>query len=435
MPPRYFSGNRAPVAAPANPLDTPIKRARHFPTASRNATWIAIAGTRGGISLGYRARADRPGSWSARLIFHGVRRETLLGVADDPGSKPSALSYVAAVQAAIVWGDGAKSAIERSRESAGDDPDLTLRDALAAYCAARIRRGGDNGKNAKSQLTRYVFSDTRFADTRLAQLAPASIGAWRRALLPMKPSSLNRLLNDLRAGITAAMPAQILPPAMRAALRAEQGATEAREIHVLSLVNVRLLLQAADQIDANFGQLVWLLAATGARFSQIARLRVSDVQLVPGRNRLMIPASAKGRVSKSGASIPVPIGDDTAERLRPLLHGRMGHEILLLRRPGVPWVQANKMLEPWRLALAAAGLPSGLVPYVLRHSSIVRMLNQSVPTRFVAAAHDTSIKMLEQHYAKFITTEVEDRIRGALVSFESAEIVRLPTRPASGEPA
>ena len=185
-------------------------------------------------------------------------------------------------------------------------------------------------------MTRYVLSDTRFADTKLTQLTPASILAWRRALLHMKPSSLNRLLNDLRAGITAAMPAQTLPPALRAALRAEQGATEAREIQVLGLADLRRLLQAAEQLDANFGQLVLLLAVTGARFSQIVRLRVSDVQLVPGRNRLMVPASAKGRIVKAGTPIPVPISDDIAAQLRPLTYGRMGHETLLSRRPSVP---------------------------------------------------------------------------------------------------
>jgi integrase len=363
------------------------------------------------------------------LIFHGVRRETILGVADDPGCKPGALSYAAAVQAAIVWGEGEKSAIESGRVNGGDGPDLTLRDALAAYCVARIRRGGWNGRIAEWRLARHVLSDTRLADTRLTQLTPASIGAWRRALRPMKPSSLNRLLADLRAGITTAMPAQILPPTLRAALRAEQGVTEAREIQVLNSADLRRLLQTADQLDANFGHLVRLLAVSGARFSQVAKLRVSDLQLVPGRNRLMVPASAKGRISKAGAPIAVPIGDDTTERLRPLTRGRMGHEILLSRRPGVPWVHANEMRDQWPAALAAAGLPTDLVPYSLRHTSVVRMLSQGVPTRFVAAVHDTSVKMLEQHYARFVTSEVEDSVRAALVSFESAEIVTLPVRP------
>jgi integrase len=313
------------------------------------------------------------------------------------------------------------------------DQNPTLRDGLAVYCAARIRRGGENGRIAEWRLARYVLSNARLADTPLAQLTPTSIGAWRRALPPMKPSSLNRLLADFRAGITTAMPAQTLPPALRAALRAEPGASEAREIQVVNPADLRRLLQTADQLDPGFGRLVRLLAVTGARFSQLARLRVNDLQLIPGRSRLMVPASAKGRVSKSGAPIAVPISDDVAAQLRPLTYGRMGHEVLLSRRPGVPWVHANEMRDRWHAALAAAGLPAGLVPYALRHSSIVRSLSAGVPIRFVAMTHDTSIKMLEQHYARFVTGEVEDRVRAALVSFETAEIVKLPA--AGGESA
>jgi len=44
--------------------------------------------------------------------------------------------------------------------------------------------------------------------------------------------------------------------------------------------------------------------------------------------------------------------------------------------------------------------------------------------------------MLEAHYAKFITNEVEDRVRAAAISFESALVVTLPVRPhMGGEPA
>ena len=82
----------------------------------------------------------------------------------------------------LVWGEAEKAAIESGREESAPGPDPTFRDALTAYCAARIRRGGENGRNAEWRLSRYVFSDTRLADTTLAKLTPASLGAWRRAL-------------------------------------------------------------------------------------------------------------------------------------------------------------------------------------------------------------------------------------------------------------
>jgi hypothetical protein len=307
MPKKYIASTRQREAAPENLLDTPAKRARHFTTISRNATWVSIAGSRGGISLGYRPRTGQPGSWSVRLIWHDLRKETLLGTADDAGCGPDALSYVEAVRAALAWSEAEKVDL---RVGAPPDRSLTLRAALAAYCAVRMRRDERNGTNARTRLDRYVISDPRLADTPLRKLTAASLDAWRRALPPMRPSSLNRLLNDLRAALTATMPAQVLPPALRAALRAQPGATEAREIQVIPEADLGRLLQAAITVDQPFGHLVRLLIVTGARFSQIARLRVNDVQLVPGRSRVLVPASAKGRASKAGAPIAVPISDE-----------------------------------------------------------------------------------------------------------------------------
>jgi integrase len=68
-----------------------------------------------------------------------------------------------------------------------------------------------------------------------------------------------------------------------------------------------------------------VLAATGARFSQVIRMTVADVQ----ESRLMIPTSAKGRGSKSVARYAVPVGDDVIAALKPATGGRMGHEPLL----------------------------------------------------------------------------------------------------------
>jgi integrase len=336
------------------------------------------------------------------------------------------------MHAALGWGEAQRADIHAGAVIETEQSP-TVRQVLVDYCAARIRRGGENGRNAQYRLTRYVLSDPQLADTPLNKLSASRLVAWRQALPQMKPSGINRLLNDLRAGITTGMPAQILPPVLRAALRAEPGATEAREIQTLPEADLSRLLQAAITIDEPFGHLIRLLIVTGARFSQIVRLRVNDVQLAPGRSRILVPASNKGRVTKPKPPIPVPVSDETADELRPIVHGRRGHEVLLLRGTGKPWRVAVRMLYFWHQALELAQLRGDLIPYALRHSSIVRMLNDGVPTRFVAAVHDTSIKMLEAHYAKFITNEVEDRIRATVRSFEGAKVFPFPTGTAADE--
>lgn len=66
-----------------------------------------------------------------------------------------------------------------------------------------------------------------------------------------------------------------------------------------------------------------------------------------------------------------------------------------------------------------AGLPEA-VPYCFRHSSIVRMLRQNVNVRLVVALHDTSVAMIEKHYAAYIVDALEDIARSAIVPLVQA---------------
>ena len=93
--------------------------------------------------------------------------------------------------------------------------------------------------------------------------------------------------------------------------------------------DVRRLVEGAAAHDADFGALVMLLAATGARLDQVARVTVADFQ--PEARRVMVPASRKGRGRKQVTHAAVPLPDDAVARLRPFAAGRPGHEPLLMR--------------------------------------------------------------------------------------------------------
>ncbi|MGY3410908.1 DNA-binding NarL/FixJ family response regulator [Bradyrhizobium sp. GM5.1] len=54
--------------------------------------------------------------------------------------------------------------------------------------------------------------------------------------------------------------------------------------------------------------------------------------------------------------------------------------------------------------------------YALRQSSIVRGLRKGFLIQQVAKLHNTSVKMIGQHYAKNIATALEDLARAAVVS-------------------
>jgi hypothetical protein len=72
-----------------------------------------------------------------------------------------------------------------------------------------------------------------------------------------------------------------------------------------------------------------------------------------------------------------------------------------------------------RQNLLVRGMPSAssreVIPYALRHSSIVRGLRNRLPIQHVAKLHNTSVKMIERHYAKYISTALEDLARAAVV--------------------
>jgi integrase len=204
----------------------------------------------------------------------------------------------------------------------------------------------------------------------------------------------------------------------------------ARDNQILTNVQVAALLRAAREIDDERGfegdlyRIIVCLAATGARFAQARRMRVSDAQRK--ELRLMMPGSYKGR-GGNGGSVPVPVGEDVIEVLLPgildrpkeaPLFERWSHEqksgsILWRKSKRGPWKTAE-LARPWHAIRERAGLPEA-IPYALRHSSIVRGLRNRLPIQRVAKLHNTSVKMIERHYAKYISTALEDLARAAVV--------------------
>ena len=403
-------------------LDSAPKRARLTP--SKNPYWQSVGGSRSGEWLGYRRAAGGFGTWIAKVIIGKRKVEARLAQADDAGHGAGELAYPAAVAAALAWAKDKRAEIVSNRSGEVVEAVSTVENVIAAYVAGREKRAPSGGRDARWRLTKHVLKDAKLAPLELPQVKATDLAAWRRRLpTEMRPATLNRLLNDVRAALATAYPGGVLPLELRSRLKAEADATEAREVTTLPAPVITRLIDASLGVDEHFGMLVLVLAATGARLSQISRLTVGDVQLAAGR--IMVPSSAKGRASKARKPTAVPVGADILARLAPLVGVRPANAPLLLQKSGQPWTFAAQMSRPWRAACVAAGLPRGTVPYDLRHSSIVRALAAGVAIRFVAMTHDTSVAMIERHYSRFITSEVEAAARGAIVPLAPAAVVQL----------
>ncbi|ATY31091.1 tyrosine-type recombinase/integrase [Sphingomonas psychrotolerans] len=392
-----------------------------------------------GAHVGY-FRGRVKGSWSAR--YHcPIRAEyvrAIIGEADDHREADgiTILNYKQAVEKALRW-------IEMQSRGGGpateSSPDMTIAEAVTAYIAVRdarrsSRAGREVKSDASSNLTKFVLEDRRLPAMKLSVLSEADLRAWQLRIKRRKPSSIQRVVNDFKAALNAAfvehrkvLPAD-LPTVIKFGLKVDAPevlTAAARDNQILTDDEVRAVVTAAMAIDEDFGRLVVLLAATGARFSQIARMTVGDVQA--GQGRLMVPQSFKGR-KRVLAHIRTPVGADTLAVLAPAVEGRPLSAPLLEhwrhRQVGPmqwervdrgPWASSSAMLRPFQRAVEEAGLPLSTIPYALRHSSIVRGLRAGLPIRLVAALHDTSVAMIERHYSRYITEGLDELVARAVV--------------------
>ena len=383
------------------------------------------------VHLGYR-KGVRSGKWLVRwYLGDGSYRHEPLGVADDTLTEGT-LSYEAASQKAR-----AHVLAVRAREAReARQPPETVRGAVTSYITMRDERTRIAHPNSRrrsdgaSRLTRYVLQD-ELADVTLPDLTEDMLVKWKTRLAPhCTPGSRVRTMNDLKAALNLAHRSlrKRLPPdfaetvkwglACDKTIPAVQ--TRARENQILTDDTVRDIVAAAAEFDedGDVGRMVLVLAATGARFSQLQRVTVGDVQIE--RRRIFIPVSRKGQ-GKSEDHYPVQVGPDVLDALRPVLVARKPEEPLLCRwrmkqtkelkwerdYRGA-WTSAAEMTRQWRAICTSLEL-DGIVPYALRHSSIVRAIRSGLPIRHVAAMHDTSVSMIERHYARYISSTVSRR--------------------------
>jgi len=420
-------GTRARLKARSNPYWRMICEGQHlgYYKGARGSTWI----------VRYRSEA------TARC---GIK--VSLGATDDiaQANGETILSWRQALDKAMRWLElqekgGAETAI---------NPDITVAEAVESYIAMRdARRATQAGRAVRSdasyKLGTHVIEDGKLSSIPLAKLTEADLKAWQLRV-KRRRTSIQRVINELKAALNRAwtehrrsLPTD-LPVVIKhgLAIEAEAQQAKARDNQVVSDDQIRRIVAAALALDEDFGRLVLLLAATGARFAQLRRLTVGDVQAEQGR--VMVPESFKGK-RRATAYIRVQVGADTLSALAPAIEGRPLSAPLLERWRYVqvktgerrnacqvwerdtrgPWMTASEMTRFWNRACEDAGVGASIIPYALRHSSIVRGLRMGLPIRLVAAIHDTSVAMIERHYSRWITEGLDELAARAVVPMVS----------------
>jgi integrase len=362
-----------------------------------------------GASIGYR-RCVGAGSWLVRRSDgKGGFWTKGFGIADDfedaDGERVLDFWQAQVRGRELVHGtaDEAHKPLTVGEALDGFEKDLVLRGGLPAQ-VGRVRR-----LLTPAQLARPV-----------ALLTARELLRWRDAESErgLKNSSVTRSSKTLKAALNYAARIDPAAAANRSAwvegLRSLPDSMAARPDAFLSDERIRDLVAACYRLSPRVGLFFEVLAVSGCRPSQASRLTVGDLEPA----RVLLPRSLKGKGKKTISRRPIPLPPALIARLQTEAAGRPAFDPLLRRPNGQAWLTGDQ--NKWiRRALAAAGLPSAIVPYSLRHSSIIRSLRRGTPVRVVADAHDTSVKMLEATYAKYIADHSEEAIRAAQIDLGS----------------
>ena len=124
--------------------------------------------------------------------------------------------------------------------------------------------------------------------------------------------------------------------------------------------------------------MVELLALTGLRASELARLQISDVHLAAKRSYLRV-RGGKARGLQEVDTVPVPW--DLVSILEKWTRGRPEDEFLVHRARGTP-IDRHEIWRVLKRAMRACGLREGLNVHSLRHFFISTVAHAHLVGRF-----------------------------------------------------
>jgi len=357
-------------------IDTSAKRLRL--KLRREPYWHQISK---GKFLGYR-RTSSGGSWIARMR------------GDDDKQKYHALGndleFDNALKATNEWMESI-SGVESHR--------YTLRNTVDDYVKhLEINNSKQSSHDVKLRLNKHIPS--RLLNTELSSLNTAQIKRLHNGMVKTdgdeeeerkSKDSANRVLSQLKAALNLAFrDGRIASDTEWSRVSAFKNVASSRKLF-LTDKQVNTLL---ENISGGFHRLVKAGVLTGARYGELARVKVKDFDPQDGTIEL---------TGKTGHRICY-LSDKAVKYFKDVCKDRLPEAHLLVKDDGTQWGKSHH-LRTMRGAIKKAKLPRECVFYSLRHYHISKALLSSMPMQVVAENTGTSVRMIEKHYGKFTRTD------------------------------
>ena len=386
-----------------------------------NPYWHSLAR---GRALGYR-KGGKGGSWVAKYRSDdGQRAQVLLGPADDAldADTSAVLTFAAAQAAARDW-------FARLDRNSGRRPDpYTVGKALDDYLANFTGKSLGKTRHTIDRHLRPEFGSIEVTDLTTERLTafvnriastPAVYRANKKGVRKTRPlgpdaartqkSNANRVFTPLRAALNRAFMMGRVPDDTAWRRVKPFAKVSAPRIRYFTSPEISRLVSTAPDW---FRPLVQAALLTGARWSELFRMQVRDVDFAAGV--ALFPET------KSGKPRHVYLTDEGVELFRGLCGRRSGDQLIFLNQHGRP-LGASHQIRPMAETCLAAGVEQAGF-HILRHTYGSRLAMAGVPMAVIAEAlGHADERITRKHYAHLCPSYIRDAVRNGLGSLGIVE--------------
>ena len=382
------------------------------------------------LHIGYR-KGKAGGVWVARwYVGDGAYKVETIGQADDRLDADGAII----LDFAMAQAKARELYAQRKREAAGlptESGPYTVKACIEEYLEwfgehkksivdTKHRAGAHIlpllGNRPCAELTTPEFEKWRNALAKAPKRVRTKAGASQRygakaeagdeEAIRRRRASTNRTLTILKAALNRAWRAgRIESDAAWRRVEPFEEADAAR-VRYLTIAEAKRLINSSA---ADFKLLVRAALATGARYSELASLRVSDFN--PDSGTLHI------RTSKSGKGRHIVLADEGVSLFAAQAAGRPANALLLPKEEGGEW-KSSHQARPMKEACKGARIEPEANFHCLRHTYASHAIMNGAPLLVVAKnLGHSDTRMVEKHYGHLASSYIADAIRAAAPKF------------------